>query len=89
MSPVPETMATQVVSTSDLLNTIAHWNGSPHDIEQVLNATFDANDYLDCIRNLRTQNIDPLLYIDSLDKVSSFSIYGRLSIHRNRAVDHR
>ena len=89
MPPVPETMATQVVSTSDLLNKIAHWDGSPHDVEQVLNAAFDSIDYPECISDLRTQNIDPLLYINSLDKVSSFSIFGWPSIHHNRAIDHR
>ena len=76
MSPVPETMATQVVSTSDPLNKIAHRDGSPHDIEQVLNASFDANDYPECISDLRAQNTDPLLSINGLDKVGMFSIFG-------------
>lgn len=80
-------MTTQMISTFDLLNKVAHWDGSPHDIKQVLKAAFDANDYLDCIGDLRAQKIDPLLYIDSLDKVGSFSIFGRSSIHHNRAID--
>ena len=75
MSPVPATKPTQAVSASILLNKVVHWNGSPHDITQVLNAAFDANDYPDCITNLRARNIDPLLYINSLDKVCSCSVF--------------
>ena len=82
-------MTAQVVPASDLLNKIANWDRwRPHDIDQVLNAAFDADDYPDCIRDLRAQNIDPLLYIESLNMVGSLSIFGRPSIHCNRAIDH-
>ena len=83
-------MTTQADSTSDLLNKVANWDRwRPHDISQVLNAAFDANDYLDCIRDLWARNIDPFLYIENLDMVSSFSVFGGPSIHHNREIDHR
>lgn len=89
MPPVPTTITTQAVSASTLLNKVVHWDGSPRDIELVLNAAFDAKDYLDCILNLPARNIDPLLYINSLDKVCSRSVFGRPSIHRGMTIDHR
>lgn len=88
MSPIPTTTTTQAVSASTLLNKVVHWDGSPRDIKQVLNAAFDAKDYPDCISNLRARNIDPLLYLNSLDKVSSCLIFGGPSIHRDMAIDH-
>ena len=50
---------------------VANWDGKSQDIYQVLTAAFNAQDYLDCIKNLRARNIDPLSYINSLDKVGS------------------
>ena len=88
MSPVPAMEITQAVSTSILLNKVTHWDGSPHDIKQVLNAAFDAKDYSDCIRSLRAQDIDPLSYINSLDKVCSCLVILELSIHSGVAIDH-
>ena len=85
--PRPATTTTEAVSASIFLDKVVHWDGSLHDIKQVLNAAFDANDYLDCIRDLQAQNIDPLLYINSLDRVGSCSIFGELSIHRDMAID--
>jgi len=57
--------------TSTLLRRIAHWDGSSQEISQVLTATFEAEDYLDCIKGLEGQGIDTQSYIDSLDQVSS------------------
>ena len=88
MSPAPTANPTQAVSTSDLLNKVVRGNGSPHEIKQVLNAAFDAKDYLDCITNLRARNIDPLSYINSLDKVCSCLVIWERPIDRNMAIDH-
>ena len=43
----------------------------------MLAAAFEAGDYLDCVKNLRTLNINPLSYINKLDEVSSHSIEWR------------
>lgn len=64
-------------SASISLMKIVNWDGTSHDIEQVLVAAFDADDYPDCIKVLQEQRIDPILYIDNLDKVSSYSISNR------------
>ena len=48
---------------------IANWDGTPQDIEHVLIAAFGAEDYIDCIKSLRAKNIEPLSYVDNLDKV--------------------
>ena len=63
-------------STSALipLMNVVRWDGTSEDINQTLVAAFEAKDYLDCIKNLRAQNIDPLSYIDNLDKVGSYLI---------------
>ena len=62
------------LSAAISLMKIANWDGKSQDIIQVLVIAFETNDYLDCIRNLQAQNIEPLSYINSLDKVSSCSI---------------
>ena len=76
MSPVPVPMTTQAVSASTPLIRVANWDGTSRDIKQALTAAFDAKDYLDCIKNLRARNIEPLSYIDSLDKVTPCLILG-------------
>ena len=77
MSPIPVRKTTQAVSTptSEFLDKIRHWDGSSEDIKQVLTAAFDAKDYRDCIEDFRMRNIEPLSYINSLDKVGSCSIF--------------
>lgn len=72
--PAPAVMTTQAVSASISLIKVINWDGTSQDINQVLTAAFDAEDYLDCIKNLRERNIDPLSYINRLDKVSPYSI---------------
>ena len=56
------------------LKTIANWDGTSREINQALTAAFEAHDYWDCIRNLVALEIDPQLYIDSLDQVCSYPI---------------
>jgi len=65
----------QAVSASVSLMKVVNW-GTSQDINQVLKTAFEAEDYLDCINNLRERNIDPLSYVNSLDKVGSYSIHG-------------
>jgi len=64
--PVAPTALTSLIK-------VAEWDGKSQDITQVLTAAFDAKDYLDCIKDLKAQNVDPLSYIDSLDKVGAYS----------------
>ena len=65
-------------STSALisLTKVANWDGKSHNIHQVLAAAFEADDYIyqDCVKNLQKQGIDPMSYINNLDKVGSRSI---------------
>ncbi|KAF9649192.1 hypothetical protein BDM02DRAFT_3186490 [Thelephora ganbajun] len=71
--PLPVVMATDTVSAKTSLMRIVSWDGKSQNIYQVLTTAFEAKDYLDCIKDLRAQNIDPPSYINSLDKVSSHS----------------
>ena len=63
-----------IPSASVFLEQVANWDGKTQDVYRALTAAFEAADYLDCIKNLRARNIDPPSYINSLDKVSSYSI---------------
>jgi len=73
MSSVTVQMTTQAVSASISLARVVNWDGTSRDLRQILTAAFDAKDYPDCIKNLKAQDIEPLSYIDSLDKVGSCS----------------
>ena len=57
-----------------LLKKIADWDGETQDIYQTLTAAFKAPNYLHCIKNLEEKGINPLSYINNLDKVSSYLI---------------
>ena len=50
---------------------VANWDGKSQEIHKALASVFDAMDYLECIKNLRARQIEPRLYINNLDKVSS------------------
>ena len=56
------------------LKIITDWDGNFQGISQVLTLAFEADGYLDCIKDLKAQGIDPLSYINSLDTVCSYSI---------------
>ncbi|KAF9643176.1 hypothetical protein BDM02DRAFT_1706985 [Thelephora ganbajun] len=60
---------------------ITIWDGKSRDISQTLITVFESEDYLDRIKNLRVLNIDPLSYINSLDKLQRptpvFKVNGR------------
>jgi len=56
-------------TASTFLMKVANWDGESRDIDQVLTAAFNASDYLDCIKDLQARQIEPLSYINNLDKV--------------------
>jgi len=68
---VPAPMVPVPTSSFIYLIKVANWDGKSQDIDQVLTAAFNAEDYLDCIRDLQAGKIEPLSYINSLDKVCS------------------
>ena len=72
--PFGVTTLYHTTSTPLLLDRVVNWDGRSPDIDQVLAAAFGAEDYLDCLRNLQAQGIDPLSYINSLDKVRTQSV---------------
>jgi serine/threonine protein kinase len=69
--------ASHPLSAANFLKKVADWDGNSPDIDQTLAAAFEADDYLDCIKDLKAQNIEPLSYVNGLDKVSSYSILNR------------
>jgi hypothetical protein len=60
-------------SASASLIMVVDWDGASQDIEQALVTIFEADDYPDIIKNLKAQHVDPISYIDNLDKVGSHS----------------
>ncbi|KAF9646789.1 kinase-like protein [Thelephora ganbajun] len=62
-------MATNTASASVSLKKIVDWDGKSQDINQALITAFEADDYLDCIKDLLALDIDPLSYINNLDKI--------------------
>lgn len=79
-----------MVSASIWLNKLISWDGGSQDINQVLTAAFGAGDYLDCIKDLRARGIDPLSYINSLDKVRTLLIlrqYNQFIIAWGQIID--
>jgi hypothetical protein len=72
--PAPVVTPGHSVPAATFLRKVADWDGNSPNIDQVLTAAFEADDYLDCVKDLKAQNIDPLSYINSLDKVSWYLI---------------
>ena len=70
----PAPMGTHTVSASTSLIKVIDWDGESQDIKKTLTTAFEAKDYLDCIKDLRAQNIEPLSYINSLDKVGTYTL---------------
>lgn len=56
------------------LRKIADWDGNSQGIGQLLNTVFESGEYHDWVKNFRILDIDPLAYINNLDKVSPHSI---------------
>ena len=82
-------MNAEPTSASIYLKKVANWDGTSQDINQALVAAFEAKDYLDCIKDLRARNIEPLSYINGLDKASSYSIPRQWAWLNDLATDHR
>lgn len=68
VQPATLTPASQPSASVHLMS-IVNWDGKSPGIKQTLAAAFQAANYLDCIRNLHAREIEPLLYINNLDKV--------------------
>lgn len=66
----PFTMSAESASASVSLKKIVDWDGSSQDIHQALITAFEANDYQSCIKDLEAHGIEPLAYVNGLDKVS-------------------
>ena len=66
-------MTARPVSALTSLEKIANWDGESQDVEQTLVAALTADDYPERIKDLRRPGIDPLSYINNLDKVNSHS----------------
>ena len=64
---------------SIFLMKVANWDGMSQEIHEALTAAFEANDYLECLKDLRARRIEPQLYINNLDKVSPYSVPKRLA----------
>ena len=62
-------MTSRTVLTPPWLNDLVNSDGNSPDINQVLTAAFTAGDYVDCVKNLKEQGVEPLSYINSLDRV--------------------
>ena len=73
----PVVTADRPFSAAFFLRIIADWDGVFQGIDQVVTIVFGADGYLDCIKDLKAQNIDPLSYINNLDKVSLYLILKR------------
>ena len=71
---LPVATAARTSSASYSLSDISDWDGKSQGIEQILVTAFEAEDYLDCIGHLGALNIDPLSYINNLDKVCTHQI---------------
>ena len=71
LSPLPTVLSTRKAFALVLLKKVAGWDGISEGISEVLTTAFGAEDYLDCVRNLEAHGIEPLSYIDNLDKVDS------------------
>ncbi|KAF9642298.1 kinase-like protein [Thelephora ganbajun] len=67
--PLPVAVTTDTVSASISLKKIVNWDGKSQDIDQALTIAFEADDYLNYIKNLKALDIDPLSYINNLDKI--------------------
>jgi len=71
---IPHGAATTTVESASAaisLTEVANWDGKSQEIHKALTDAFDAKDYLECIKNLQARQIEPRLYINNLDKVSS------------------
>jgi len=78
-SSIPVMTTVEPISAAISLTKVANWDGKSQEIREVLITAFDADDYLECIEDLGAQHIEPLSYINNLDKVGLSSISNRLA----------
>ena len=77
---VPATAISKIVPAPIWLNEVINLDWESPDASHVLTTAFEAEDYLDCIENLRERGIDPISYINSLDKVCKILILIRRAV---------
>jgi len=77
--PVPATTAVESASAAISLMEVTNWDGESQGIYKALTTAFGAGDYLECIKDLRARHIEPLSYIDNLNRVSLHSIPNHLA----------
>lgn len=75
--PPPSPVATTTDGTPALISLIANWDGESQDTSEILTTVFEAKDYMDCIKNLRTIGIDPPSFVNNLDKVGPRLVGGQ------------
>ena len=73
LSPV----ATTTNDTLALISLIAIWDMESQGTSEILTTVFKAADYMDCIENLQAKDIDPLSFVNNLDKVSPRLVEGQ------------
>ena len=62
-------MTSQTVPAPLWLENLVNWDKNCPDTDQVLTAAFEAEDYLECIKDLKKRGVEPKSYINSLDNV--------------------
>ena len=72
----PATVDSQKLSASIWLNKVISWDGERSGIQRALKSAFKAEDYEDCTGDLQARGIEPLSWIESLDKVCVHIILG-------------
>ena len=70
-------VATTTNNIPALISLIANWDGESQDASEILTTVFEAEDYMDCIENLPTTDIDPLSFVNNLDKVGPRLVGGQ------------
>jgi len=72
--PVPATTTVGSSSAAISLKEVANWDGESQEIHKALTTAFDAGDYQDCLKDFKKLNIEPLSYVNKLDKVRPCSV---------------
>jgi hypothetical protein len=62
------------------MRNIANWDRKSPDTSKMLTA-FKTDDYLDCLAKLEVFSIDPLLFVNNLDKVRPYFIERQHTYH--------
>ena len=76
-------MTSPTVTAPLWLENIVNWGKNCPNTDQVLTTAFEAEDYLECIKDLWKRGVDPLSYINNLGNVCAY----RISMHRAQIFD--